>query len=252
VNDIRTWAAPQPDDDGVSLMAQVLGNIPRKFGRIGWEMGRESIIRMPIADFDRIRAACAGIEFADASPLIWRLRMVKSPAEVTKIERACQIASRAYAALPGQLSIGMDEHEVARLFRAELTRQGADAIPFMAVTSGAGGYDQIIVGPLERKLAGGDVLFIDLGATFDGYFCDFDRNFAVGEIDDETRRVQDIVWPCNRGRHRRCAPRRHPGRPCCGHGVRDVGCRRIRWQCGPAWSWPRPAAYRTAVQHARR
>jgi Xaa-Pro dipeptidase len=79
--------------------------------------------------------------------------MVKSPAEVTKIERACQIASRAYAALPGQLSIGMDEHEVARLFRAELTRQGADAIPFMAVTSGAGGYDQIIVGPLERTLA---------------------------------------------------------------------------------------------------
>jgi Xaa-Pro dipeptidase len=59
VNDIRTWPAPQPDDDGVSLMAQVLGDIPRTFGRIGWEMGRESIIRMPIADFDRIRSACA-------------------------------------------------------------------------------------------------------------------------------------------------------------------------------------------------
>ena len=194
VADIRTWSAPQPEDDGVSLMAQVLGDIPRTFGRVGWEMGRESIIRMPIADFDRIRSACTGIEFADASPLIWRLRMVKSPAEVSKIERACQIASRASAALPGQLSIGMDEHEVARTFRAELTRQGADAIPFMAVTSGAGGYDQIIVGPLERKLASGDVLFIDLGATFDGYFCDFDRNFAVGDIDDETMRVQDIVW----------------------------------------------------------
>ena len=120
--------------------------------------------------------------------------MVKSPAEVAKIERACQIASRAYAALPGQLSIGMDEHEVARTFRAELTRQGADAIPFMAVTSGAGGYDQIIVGPLERKLASGDVLFIDLGATFDGYFCDFDRNYAVGHADDIARRAYDALF----------------------------------------------------------
>ncbi len=194
VSDIRTWPAPRAADDGVTLMTQVLTDLPRKFGRIGWEMGRESVIRMPIADFDRIRSACAGIEFADASPLVWRLRMVKSPAEVARIEAACQIGSRAYGALPAQLSTGMDEHEVARAFRAELTRQGADAIPFMAVTSGAGGYDQIIVGPVDRQLAGGDVLFIDLGCTFDGYFCDFDRNFAIGRIDDETKLVQDIVW----------------------------------------------------------
>ena len=194
VKDIRTWPAPQPDDDGVSLMAQVLADCPRTFGRIGWEMGRESIIRMPIADFDRIRSACSGIEFADASPLIWRLRMVKSPAEITKIERACRIGSDAYAALPDQLSPGMNEHEIARTFRAELTRQGADAIPFMAVTAGAHGYDQIIVGPNDRDLAPGDVLFIDLGATCDGYFCDFDRNFACGDIDDETRGAQDLVW----------------------------------------------------------
>jgi Xaa-Pro dipeptidase len=194
VNDVRTWPAPRAEDDGVSLMTQVLGDLPRKFGRIGWEMGRESIIRMPVADFDRIRSACTGIEFTDASPLIWRLRMVKSSAEIEKIETACQIGSRAYEALPAQLSIGMDEHQVSRAFRAELTSQGADAIPFVVVTSGLGGYDQIIVGPVEREMAEGDVLFIDLGCTFDGYFCDFDRNFAIGRIDDETKRVQDIVW----------------------------------------------------------
>jgi len=194
VRDIRTWPAPQPADDGVSLMAQVLKECPRTFGRIGWEMGRESVIRMPVADFDRIRSACSGLEFADASPLIWRLRMVKSPAEIARIERSCRIGSDAYAALPGQLSAGMNEHGIARIFRTELTRQGADAIPFMAVTAGVGGYDQIIVGPNDRDLAEGDVLFIDLGATYDGYFCDFDRNFACGKIDDATRRTQDIVW----------------------------------------------------------
>ena len=194
VNDVRTWPAPQPDDDGVSLMAQVLTDCPRTYGRIGWEMGRESVVRMPIADFERIRSACPGLEFADASPLIWRLRMVKSPAEILKIEQACRIGSDAYAELPRLISAGMNEHDIARIFRVELTRQGADAIPFMVVTAGAGGYDQIIVGPNDRDLASGDVLFIDLGATFDGYFCDFDRNFTCGRIDDETRRTQDIVW----------------------------------------------------------
>jgi Xaa-Pro aminopeptidase len=29
-------------------------------------------------------------------------------------------------------------------------------------------------------LAQGDVLMLDTGAVFDGYFCDYDRNFAIG------------------------------------------------------------------------
>ena len=40
----------------------------------------------------------------------------------------------------------------------------------------------------------GDVLFIDLGATYDGYFCDFDRNFAFGHLDDAPRRCHEAVW----------------------------------------------------------
>ena len=37
-------------------------------------------------------------------------------------------------------------------------------------------------------------MFIDSGLTFDAYFCDFDRNFAFGHIDDDARRAHDAVW----------------------------------------------------------
>ena len=77
VSDIRTWPAPCPEDDGVSLLDGILSGLPRRFGRIGWEMGRESIIRMPIIDFDRLRRQIDGIEFVDASPLIWSSRTSK-------------------------------------------------------------------------------------------------------------------------------------------------------------------------------
>lgn len=69
IRDVRTWPAPRPEDDGVSLLNDVLSGLPRQYGRIGWEMGRESIIRMPIVDFDRLRNEISGIEFVDASPL---------------------------------------------------------------------------------------------------------------------------------------------------------------------------------------
>jgi len=194
VDDIRTWSSPQPEDDGLSLLGGVLEGLPRRFGRIGWEMGREQVIRMPIKDFDKLRNQVSSLEFVDGSPTIWSLRMVKSPAEVAHIRHICQIASGAFEALPQTLKIGETELDASRKIRLELMQGGADSVPFAATISGSGGYDQIIVGPTDRVLGDGDVLFIDLGALFDGYSCDFDRNYAIGAISDEVARAHEACW----------------------------------------------------------
>ena len=194
VEDIRTWPAPRPDDDGVSLLQATLLSLPRRFGRIGWEMGRESVVRMPLKDFDELRDRVGNLAFADGSPTLWSLRRVKSPAEVARLRHVCQIASTAFEALPQKLRIGDSEIEVRRKMQIELAEQGADSAPFVAVVSGKGGYSQCIVGPSERRLDDGDVLFIDTGATYDGYFCDFDRNFAFGHISDAAKRAHEAVW----------------------------------------------------------
>jgi Xaa-Pro dipeptidase len=59
---------------------------------------------------------------------------------------------------------------------------------------GPGGVPQIVCGPHDRFVQDGDVLFIDTGSTFDGYFCDFDRNYAIGAVSDDTRRVHEALW----------------------------------------------------------
>jgi Xaa-Pro aminopeptidase len=194
VEDIRSWPAPRPDDDGVSLLQATLTSLPRRFGRIGWEMGRESVVRMPLKDFDALRERSGNLTFADGSPTLWALRRVKSPAEVARLRHVCQLASAAFEALPQRLRLGDSEIEARRKMQIELTEQGADNVPFVAVVSGPGGYSQCIVGPGERRLGDGDVLFIDTGATYDGYFCDFDRNFAFGHISDAAQRAHEAVW----------------------------------------------------------
>ena len=49
-------------------------------------------------------------------------------------------------------------------------------------------------GPHDRAISEGDILFIDTGSTFDGYFCDFDRNYAVGNVADDVHRVHEALW----------------------------------------------------------
>ncbi|MEP1497752.1 M24 family metallopeptidase, partial [Pseudophaeobacter sp.] len=70
----------------------------------------------------------------------------------------------------------------------------ADDVPYLVGGAGLGGYIDVISPPSRRPLQAGDVLMLDTGATWDGYFCDFDRNFAIGSADAAACRAYDVLW----------------------------------------------------------
>ncbi len=194
VEDVRTWAAPRPEDDGVSLLAATLREQASRFGRIGVTLGHETHLRMPAGDFRRLVERLRPLEIADSSAILRRLRNVKSAAEIAKIRYVCQVTSMAFETLPAQARLGDSEREVCRKLRLDLLGRGADDSPYLIAASGPGGYDNIIMGPTDRVLSRGDVLIIDTGTTYDGYFCDFDRNFAFGPPAEEARRAYAVVY----------------------------------------------------------
>ena len=194
LDDIRTWPAPVPEDDGVSLLAATLDELPRRFGRVGCELGREMSLRMPVTDFERLRAALPGRALVDGSPCLWAIRLVKTEGEIARIRTICELTSAAFAALPGQLGAGDSEQSACRKLRIEILNRGGDGSPYLMGASGPGGYGNIIMDPADRAFEAGDVLIIDTGSTFDGYFCDFDRNWGFGAISDAAQRAHETVW----------------------------------------------------------
>src|SRR6185312_9454077 len=83
---------------------------------------------------------------------------------------------------------------ICRKFAADLLLHGADKVPYTSIGTGPGGYSSIIQGPTERRLAVGDILLIDTGAKYAGYYCDFDRNVAIGAPPEEAKRIQALLW----------------------------------------------------------
>ncbi|MTI17999.1 aminopeptidase P family protein [Rhodobacteraceae bacterium RKSG542] len=185
VEDIRTWPAPRPEDDGISLLAAALNELPKKYGRIGATMGIESYLRMPINNFLKLRDEVSS-EFVDVALEVHNLRMVKSPAEIAKTREICRITNKAFDLIPTYAKVGMTEREICKQFRIDMLTAGADECPYIIAGSGPDGYDSIIMGPTDRVLNDGDVLIIDTGAVRDGYFSDFDRNWAFGSASEET------------------------------------------------------------------
>ena len=175
VAEIEAWPAPRPHDDGLSLLKDRLANCQR----LGVLMGHETTFRMPLNDVFELRAALPA-EWIDATDIIRDLRMVKSKREIAYIRQICGIASQGFARVPEIANAGQSLSSVFREFKRMLLELGADDVPYLVGGVDHPSYDDVISPPDDRPLSNGQILMLDTGATLNGYFCDFDRNYAVG------------------------------------------------------------------------
>ena len=194
IDDVRSWSSPQPGDDGISLLTSAIKELPRKYGRLGAPIGIESHLRMPAMEFDLLKTNLGNTEIVDCALLMLELCNIKSAAEVEKIKYVCELTSDSFNSLPGFAKARDSERDIVKKMRIDLLQRGADHTPFMVSASGQDGYYNIIMGPTDRVLENGDLLIIDTGTLYDGYYCDFDRNFAFGHASDGSKRAYDTVF----------------------------------------------------------
>lgn len=194
IEDVRSWPSPRPEDDGISLLASTLKEVSKGTHKIGSMIGPETHLRMPANNYALLQHSLSQYQFVDVSLIVRDLRSIKSKAEIEKIRFACQVTAQGFDFLRCHLSIGMTEREACKAMHLEMLRLGADACPYLISASGKGGYDNIIMGPTDRVLEQGDVLIIDTGANFDGYFSDFDRNYAFGFAQPDTVSAYEAVY----------------------------------------------------------
>ena len=193
IKEIYTWPSPRPKDEGISLISKLMKEFPSKFNYVGAELGKEMSLRMPLTDFFFLQSTLSR-KIIDASSILWELRLIKSNAEIDKIKHICKIASNSFENLPSLINKGDSERDIAKKMKMDLISQGADSIPYLPVISGVGGVSQIIYEPTNRVLKSGDILFVDTGSTYDGYFCDFDRNYSIGKASKIVNDIYEILW----------------------------------------------------------
>lgn len=194
IDDIRTWSAPAPEDDGISLLTDLLTPLAQAGETIGVMKGHETKLQMPLGDWERLLSGLTGLRIADCTKMIQGLRMIKSEAEIEKLAHICGIGSAAFAQVPQIMSIGQPLEDVFRTFRIAALQAGADDAPYVVGAADQGGYADVISPPNQRPLQKSDVLMLDTGCTWDGYFCDFDRNWAIGQADDAAKRAYDVLY----------------------------------------------------------
>ena len=185
IDDIRTWSSPDLSDDGLTLLRDTIDDCLGQRPVIGVPSGHETHIRMPHADFLQLHKLCPTVLFTTDHDIIHRLRLIKSDAEINKIKMACAIAGRAFDRVPEIAAEGVPLSDVFRKFQMLCLDEGADWVPYLAGGKGPLGYDDVISPATDTPLLRKDIMMLDTGLVHDGYFCDFDRNFAIGRPSSE-------------------------------------------------------------------
>lgn len=183
ISDIRTWRSPDMKDDGISLLVTTLSKYIAPRGQLAMPMGSSSYMRLPLEDFKRLESVIAPATICSDAGIVRRLRLIKSDAEIDKIEMACEIAGRSFARVHEFAVPGAPLDEVFRKFQMTCLEEGADWVSYLAGGAGQGGYTNVISPARQVPLEVADILMLDTGLVWDGYFCDFDRNFAIGRAE---------------------------------------------------------------------
>lgn len=179
--------------------------------RIGMELDV-----LPVSLFERYRKVFNGAEFTDATPLIRRVRMIKSPYELEIMRDAARQVDMVYRRAHEVIRAGMTNLDLAaeleyaarrdghlghirmRVFNGEMlfghTFSGADgAVPAYTDTplGGPGMHPSFGQGCGSGKIAANEPIIIDFAGSRNGYLVDQTRVFAVGGLPERLRAGHD-------------------------------------------------------------
>src|SRR5438270_12006339 len=140
--------------------------------------------------FEKLRRALPRAEFRDVSPLFLELRAVKSEEEVRRLRRVAQATQGALAAAIKSLRPGTTGLDLEQVLGAEHYRAGVRH-EWCHTQMGASGID--ITAPNPGEARAGEMIRLDVGASYRGYQSDLSPVISVGEPCALVRKVHTGV-----------------------------------------------------------
>ncbi len=186
---------------------------------------------LPYSTITRLQAVFPGAESYTASPIVAAARSVKTPLEISMMERSGVIHTAVYHKIPSLFSPGMTDFEldvaIEHLSRLEgclgqfriagksmeffmgnvLTGENADApSPYDFALGGKGMDPSLPVGASGEEIKPGTTVSVDVNGDYTGYMTDMTRVFSYGDIPSEAKAAHECSLAIHREFRRMADP----------------------------------------------
>ncbi|MCA1961570.1 MAG: Xaa-Pro peptidase family protein [Desulfomonile sp.] len=222
--------SPLDDISEVTRLSDVKSGVVAASGREPRVLGMELDV-LPVNNCRAYEALFPEAQIVDVSPLVKRIRMIKSAYEMQFIREAGRLSDGMYAEVKNLVREGMSEIEFAGLIELYYRRHGHQgpvrirtfnqdvfyghvmagpnlAVPSCSVgpTGGMGPNPSCPQGPGYRPIGRHEPICIDYAAVADGYMIDLTRIFFIGELPEKFLRVHEVALAIQRSLVERSRP----------------------------------------------
>jgi Xaa-Pro aminopeptidase len=143
---------------------------------------------------DDLRRQYPDVRFRDASPLLLAMREIKSPAELTLIQRAIDVTAEAQKAAMTRVLTATLESEVQATIEFTFRNLGACCWGFPSIVAAGRNSTTLHYETNNDAIVRNGLLLTDIGAEVDGYSADVTRTYpADGTFSPEQRAIYEVV-----------------------------------------------------------
>lgn len=155
----------------------------------GLQRGRVAVdeIGMTPQALEQLKVLLPDLQVEYAFELLREMRAIKTPEEVTRLRRACNITEAAMEASLVAAYPGMSEREMARIFHRTTVEN--DAEPVLGCIGFGPRSVLVNAQPSDTRLKVEDTIRFDVGGRYRHYRADISRIGIVGEPNDKVRRI---------------------------------------------------------------
>ncbi len=129
-------------------------------------------------------------KYERVAPILSKLRVVKSEAEIELMQEACDITEKAFRRVLKFVRPGVQEYEIEAEFIHEFLRNGSRGFAYEPII--ASGANSCVLHYIEnsRPCKAGDIVLLDVGAEYANYNSDMTRTIPVNRT--FTKRQKDV------------------------------------------------------------
>lgn len=148
---------------------------------------------MPATFYESLRSNFPGVRFGDATAISEEIRRIKSKKEIELLEEAAHIAEIGLETAVNILRPGLTELQVAAAARKamiEAHEYYCSPFPFFYIQSGLeSAVPQRAPFATDKVIEEGDIILMDVGASYGGYCADLSRTCIAGQPSGEAKRL---------------------------------------------------------------
>ncbi|MBS5820742.1 MAG: aminopeptidase P family protein [Enterococcus gilvus] len=149
---------------------------------LGFEAG--TISYDTFTGFQSLMAEVGGTLIATRQ-LVEGLRMIKSESEIRALRKAAALADQTLERILPMIRVGMTELELANEIDYHSKKLGSDGPAFETIVASGERTALPHAHASQKKIAANELLMIDFGTIYQGYYSDITRTFAFGEVKKE-------------------------------------------------------------------